>query len=149
MTRAPVATTPTPDPQSLTMTVRGGFHVEHEAEAHDRCGPKGATRVLDYSVRVTGAPAFLDAQGFLIDWQAVRRYFPATFGKVGHFPSCEEIACRAVADIANLLPGRLAAVEVTVGFHGGPADMTARWEAPPGWWQSTAEHMAHAAPAAP
>ena len=130
---------PTADAQSLRMTVKGSFHVEHESEAHQRCGPKGATRQLDYSVTVVGIPALLDADGFLIDWQAIRHYFPATFTNVGHFPSCEQIAVRAVRDIAALMPGRLSAVSVTTGFHGGPAEMTAEWYAPDGWWQCAVE----------
>jgi hypothetical protein len=125
--------------QTLTMTVRGSFHVQHEAEAHDRCGPKGATRQLDWTVSVTSAPAMLDDEGFLLDWQVVRNYFPKTFARVGHFPSCEQIAVRAVHDIAALCPGRVSEVTATVGFHGGPADMEAKWTAPAGWWQALAE----------
>lgn len=136
-----VATMPIADAQSVTMTTKGSFHVEHESEAHDRCGPKGVTRQLDYTVTVTGAPASLDVQGFLIDWQDVRRYFAETYSRVGHFPSCEQIAIHAVRDIAAMLPGRCGGVTATVGFHGGAAELTAVWRAPDGWWQYGVEMM--------
>jgi hypothetical protein len=137
---APVlAVMPIADAQMLRMATKGSFHVDHEADAQDRCGPKGATRQMDYTVTVESMPAMLDDQGFLIDWQAIRRYFPAEFTKVSHFPSCEQIAVKAVRDIANMLPGKLGSVTVTVGFHGGPAEMTAIWNAPAGWFQCVVE----------
>ena len=134
-----LATMPVADAQSLRMTTRGSFRVRHERDATDRCGPKGATRQLDYTVTVVGIPALLDENGFLLDWQTIRNYFPKTFSSVGHFPSCEQLAVRAVRDIAALMPGRLSSVSVTVGFHGGPAEMTATWDAPDGWWQCVVE----------
>lgn len=145
---APVAALlPVADAQNLKLVVRGNFHVHHEHDADDRCGPKGATRQMDYTVTVKSIPALLDEQGFMIDWQDVRNYFNRTYATVGHFPSCEQIACQAVRDIGNLLPGKLSYVSVTVGFHGGPAEMTAEWQAPEGWYQCLLEqeHYAHAA----
>lgn len=134
-----LATLPVADAQFVTLKTHGSWRVEHEHEAHDRCGPKGVTRQLDYTVTARGAPASLDDQGFLLDWQEVRRYFVETFSSVGHFPSCEQIAIRAVRDIAAMLHGRCAGIEVTVGFHGGAAELTAQWSAPEGWWQYVAE----------
>lgn len=136
------AVVPTADAQSVTLDTHGSWHVEHESDGHDRCGPKDATRVLDYRVKVSGAPALLDDQGFLIDWQDIRRYFVTNYTNLGHFPSCEQIAVHAVRDIATgMLRGRCSAVEVTIGFHGGAADLTARWDAPPGWWQYAEEQQ--------
>lgn len=135
-----VAALPVADAQTVTLDTHGSWRVEHESDGHDRCGPKGVTRELDYRVKVSGAPALLDDQGFLIDWQDIRRYFIQKFTRLGHFPSCEQIAVHAVRDIAtDMLKGRCSAVEVTIGFHGGAAELTAKWEAPPGWWQYAEE----------
>jgi len=106
----------------ILMERNGSFYVNELAFDRTQCGVQRGDRELHYHVEIESDSEYLDNNGFLVNNYEIQGYFDSRYAQIPVFPSCEEIACQTVEELAELIGrDRVFAIRCTIkpGQHAG------------------------------
>lgn len=103
----------------FTLRRKGEFDAHLKGDLH--CGMKKPFNRFQYEVEISVEDKGLDAQGFVLDNQAIQEYFDTTYADKPTIRSCEAMAKAATLDFRRMLGLRAKhCVEVCVRIFGIP-----------------------------